>query len=284
VSSDTVATVLDTFAKKNLSFAPVVNELSGKVIGLIGISDIVAGILQIVDRTASNASDELIQKGQNFSSLPVRYLIDLSKMNPFRIIEVGESVLKAMEMMAKEGNLKVIIVVDDLGEPLGVITQSMIIRFIAENINIIGKEVLEKSANILDIVHPHVIQKVNLCESFIKVFDLLKESSIPTVAVVNNDDVVVAWMSIEDFKGFTEIREYLLNLIKPVGEVLMTHRSSQTSEPTSTCQSSDTLDYIILKFATTHCPYMWIVNEDPKKVPKGVVSLNDVFKVIKSIE
>jgi len=163
-------------------------------------------------------------------------------------------------------------VVNDVAQVVAVVSQSTVLRFLAENSNRIEHEKLEKSIDQVEMITKNPVT-VSCEADVVHAVHLMKEAGVPAVAVVNPvNSALVATFSVSDVTGLSQ--EYFGDLTKNVMSFLTTHSTPKL--PPFTCRSSSVVEFVLMKLVALKLHRLWLMDE--RERPNGVVSLTDVIR------
>lgn len=122
----------------------------------------------------------------------------LKKNNPFHPITKGYSLFSAVEILALS-EAKRVPVIDANSQVADVVTQSMMIDFLWQNIEMIGK-LAEKKIQDIQILRNHVVTQVDESSKAIVAFREMVNRQEDHVAVVNKSGQLVDNLSLRDLR------------------------------------------------------------------------------------
>jgi len=250
--------------------------------------DIVTAVLRVVQESKTVTIKDGVQvqwkswckdlhklehQGKSFFDHSVRYFINLSKLNPLSTIKEDATLSSLLEKLSEGTNRHRVLVVNDLEEPIAVISQSALLRFIAKNSNRIENTLLHANIDTVQLATKNPIS-VSYEADAVHAVHVTREAGVPAVAVVGKNGALVATFSVSDAKGL--LPEYFGDLTRNVMSFLTTH--SEPKLPPFTCRGSCTVEEVLMKMVALEVHRLWMVDE--RERPTGVVSLTDVIRFL----
>jgi len=261
-------------ALKKLDAAHVFGALvnSGPVIvGLIDMKDIVKSLIKFTrigwkdfsNENAKNLSDEAKMFTQQVVGeilSPETHLVRVTRSAP-----ICEAIAKMVN-----GNVRRLLVVDELGKTVNIITQFDIVKYLYENINEFGDISNYKVKDLKLGSAPVICAPLDECAA--AVFDFMISKNVRSVGIVNpNDNDLVANLSLSDLKGLNE--QNFENLAKNVFEFLLaTHEAPR---PVISCSPSDTFDDVLSLMIDNKIHRIYVL--DNQQHPSSVISCLDIL-------
>jgi len=252
-------------------FGAIVN--SGPVIvGVIDMKDIVRSLIKFTragwkdfsKENAVNLSDE----AKMFTQQVVGAILspDMNIVRVTRSAPVCEAVAKMVD-----GNVRRLVVVDELGKTVNVITQFDIVKFLFENIHEFGATQHYSVGDLGLGSRPVICASLDECAA--AVFHLMIAKNVRSVGIINDrsDDELVANLSLSDLKGLNE--KNFQNLSKNVFEFLLD--SQETPKPIISCTDSNTFAEVLERMIENKIHRVYVVDEVER--PCSVISLVDVL-------
>jgi len=264
-------------ALKKLDAAHVFGAIvhSGPVIvGLVDMKDIVKSMIKFTrigwkdfsNENAKNLSDE----AKMFTQQVVGALLsqDTHLVRVTRSAPICEAIAKMVD-----GNTRRLVVVDELGKTVNIITQFDIVKYLSENITEFGA-IRNRSVDSLSLgTGPVICSSLDECAA--AVFNFMTSKNVRSVGIVNGptDDnpELVANLSLSDLKGLNE--KNFQNLSKNVFEFLLaTH---ETPKPVVSCHGSNSFEDVLDLLIENKIHRIYVV--DRANRPCSVISLVDIL-------
>jgi len=204
-------------------------------------------------------------------------LSNYSGDNHYVPITLDKPLVEAMEVMTHDyPNLHRLPVVDDNGKLVGILSQSLLVKFL-------GQHVSKFDFASLPVKQTHVgLQKVisvNVNDKVSAALRAIKENKVSAVAVVDVNGVLVGNFSATDLKAFgyddtigrvatgaTSLREFV-DTVKPKARGVYPVIATTAS----------TTEEVIEAFTSTGVQRIWVV--DGAQKPIGVISLVDIINL-----
>lgn len=261
-----VEEVLQAFKDSELQFAPVYNA-HGDFVRILNISDIFfyfCGIQQ----------DDL----RTFFTQKVKHLWandNLKQTSP--LVPLGTSLAEVIKTLSTGQHY--VGVADKFSNTLfTIVSQLLVVHFIAKNISIIPTDLrnLPVQQFMKQIVQ---VKTIPSDTSTRESFEYLFMDNISAAAVVNRiSGSIMDTISTTDLVGVVYDRFKYLE--RPVVDFLNATRRTKTVKPPITCRTEDTLEYVIMKLASTGVHRLWVVDSATQLQYLGLVNLTNVLEAI----
>jgi len=293
--------------------APIIDENTGKIVGILDYKDLVAFILLVFSKDKDGQDHKIffdydrgtkikyivenaskLSQEDDDNKLSIHLLADLSTKNPTNTLLYSSPISKAVEIFST-GIHRLLLVKED-GSLFGILSQSDIVRYLAHlfPVQIPGQtndkrwELGEKPVSL---VRPEINQVITV-DRFATVMDALRvmyNSVISSVAIVEN---MGTKKLLRGNISMTDIKEVIKNnkwryLWYPVGNFFEEIRKLQEFDnngidkvPVYTVGVETSLIKVIQKLAVTKGHRIWIVTEGDNL--RSVYSLTDLMKLLKS--
>jgi CBS domain-containing protein len=262
----------------NILSLPVVDDTNsnGAVIGLLDVLDIIAALSEAWESTGRPQRREIL-------FTPISDIM-AKKTNPTYLVSITTPLLEVIKQYAKGGITRVMIVDRALEKNfcqqekpeemvVGLLTESDLVRFVAENFMWIKREKLfQQSLRDLGLGNRKPItvdQNVQAYQAFLEIHKHGSEGA----AMVDSSGKLMANVSASNIKGMTRRNFQLLS--RPLLHFLSRDRKRGWWH-LPVCTSLDTtFETVILQFVATKIHRMYIVDDEGK--PIGEISLSDVI-------
>jgi CBS domain-containing protein len=271
----------------NIHSLPVVdaNSNSGVVIGVLDILDIISALSESWDNNSTRA-----QRREKLT-IPISDLLSRESHPPTHLMSINTSLLDAVKQFAQsklsrvlivERRLENTIIQQDKPEDMviGLLTESDLIRFVAENLMWIRREkIFQQTLGQLNIGQrkPIIVQPNILAYQAFQ--EIHKNEGREGVALVDNNGKLIANISASNIKGMTRANIQLL--FRPLTDFLARDRKKGWWQLPICTTLDTTLENVVLQFVATKVHRMYIVDNEGK--PTGEVSLSDVIQQIGSL-
>jgi len=222
---------------------------------------------------------ELVKKMDTIDSEAVDHIINLSGRNPLITVSEDSTIRLVLQIFAETGTHSVS-VLDPLSafSKIGfVLTQSDLINWLDKHIEELGKL---KNLSIYELgLVQHCVFSIQQNVTALEAFRMMARHKLHSCAVVDEDGVLLGNISAKDIKGIKD-ESSLSILYLPARSFIgkLHEREKDIQYPVFSCQQSSTLAEVIhrLSFLKRHRLYV----ENTHKRPVGVVSLNDIVRII----
>jgi len=226
----------------------------------------------------------MVQKHKDFAALTVDSLLKSpNTMTNWSGIPIPctYSLLHVAEMMARERNIHRLAVVDDLDHRnlRAIVTQSQLVRFIWENVLLLGDLIKRPVQDFPELFHQ--IYTVNYRTRTLDVFHLMSEKNVTGLPVVDDNDQLVGAISIKDIKGMAADGCLFWRLFQPLNVYMEIVRSESDMEsfPVVYCQKTDKFSSVIDRLVFNKVHRVPVVESDKNKKVVGIITLRDVLYI-----
>jgi len=228
----TVAEALRRMARFNISSVPVTkSRKDSTVLGFVDMLDFLACLCKLTGKEGGKEFSEqdceaLKSKTEAFKNTKIRDLVDLSKKDPFYILNGDECLADAVEQYLK--GVHRIAISDDNGDLIGVISQWTIANYLA-TVPTDDKEwipTLRESVEKFKCKTAEV-ESVNWKETTINCFLKMYNKNVSCLAVLDDQGKLWGNLSASDLKGFQLFLNDFGDLLQPVNNFLSLIRKKQ---------------------------------------------------------
>jgi len=271
---------LQRLNRHKITSLPVINETTGKIMGILDALDHVNYLSTILDQEGIGPAR------WDFNLESIETLLNFSKRKAL-VMSNSANMYDGLVQLAK--GVKRIMVIDgpcELHEQeqeeeglLGLFTQSDVIRFLGGNpywLNRFPKS--QKTIKELGIVdHPFeevVSIEQNTPASF--GFKKIADTNTSGIAIVDDQGRIVANISATNIRGISRRNFQLLR--RPLYEFLQRDRRRGWWTMPICITENDTFEKVVLQFCSTKVHQMFVVDEEGR--PKHVVTLTDILRQI----
>jgi len=275
---ETVESCLAKLAEFHITAAPVLEN-----VGLVGVLDLLAFLVKtstkiLVDDVSGESrnltTDDmrmLRKRAKDFKLGKVQDLIDYSKKNPWVYLFDDQTVADAMVTFS-QGIHRVILFKRDSNKMLGILTQSDVVRFLAEEqktqFEIPVSHLKNKTEKLIT-----VSQSTLAFDSFLKIHD----NGLSSVGVLNHLGQLIGNLSAADLrlaaKDFTLLLRSTKDYLSLVRKV-----EGRPSGFTVVCSTDTPLQKCVESMGAQKVHRIYIVDADQK--PQAVISFTDILREI----
>jgi predicted transcriptional regulator len=256
---------------KILSVAVV--DYNGAYRGFVDLLDLVNFVVDVIDtRVYTSLSEGTRQRLLNTT------VSELVHRPPKREVHLGFSLFHSIEQMIR-GNQKYMAMVDWNDRPIGVLTQSMIIRYINNNLGMMNGSVTKTP--LWQIRNYTNVISVRETETAISAFRLMALRSVAGIAVVDVNDRVVDCISVSDLRG---LNPHFPNFWKLYESVRDFKKSVRTAYPFSvplsaiTVRRDETFGDVVRKMATQRIHRVFVVSDNDRLL--DIITQTDVLDFV----
>jgi CBS domain-containing protein len=265
----------------NILSLPVVdvNNPNGAVIGLLDVLDIISALSETLESGTARP------QRRDMLFTPISDIMSKKSHPPTYIISISTSLHDAVKQFAQNKFSRIMIVDRPLEQTImqqekpeelvvGLLTQSDLIRFVAENLMWIKKEkIFQQTLRELGLGQrkPIIVdQTIQAYQAFLEIHRNGREG----VALVDATGKLIANVSASNIKGMTR-RNFQL-LFRPLTHFLSRDRKRGWWQLPVCTTLDTTLENSVLQFVAAKVHRMYIVDNDGK--PIGEISLSDVVQ------
>jgi len=275
-SDDTIAEALEALKEHNIVSAPVWDISRKGFLGFMDVMDIVSFLLEKVSVDDIKGGKNITKA--NLSQLRIRDATNISQYNPWCPVYIGKPLLSVMDMFSG-GTIHRVPISDEQGSIVSIISQSKVVEFLSGIIPRFGNAA---SRTVSECFAPKVVECTHLEDRIGDAFSKIKQLRLSGLAVVNAEGVLAGNISASDMKAVI-IDNLCSELREPVG-VLMKRAAEAFEHPFRAlyCYTNDTLQQVLLTFATEQIHRLYIVNEGKQLL--GVITLSDIIDVLDRLD
>jgi CBS domain-containing protein len=262
----------------NILSLPVVDDTNnnGSVIGLLDVLDIIAALSETWENTVRPQRREIL-------FIPIAEIMT-KKKRPTYLVSIGTPVHEVIKQFNQNGITRAMIVdrsleknicIQDKPEEMvvGLLTESDVIRFVAENIMWIKKEKLfQQTLQELNLGKRQPItvdQNIQAFQAFLEIH----KNGCEGAAMVDANGKLISHVSASNIKGMTR-RNFQLLWRALINFLSRDRKRGWWNLPVCTTLDT-TLETVILQFVSTKVHSMYIVDDEGK--PIGEVTLSDII-------
>lgn len=289
---DTVAHASNILLTHNFLGVPVLN-VNNKFYGFLEQKDIVKFIVNLLFRDFSETQlaniDQVFQSAETFANTVVADVMPypVKLRSPNFIASQGSSLYTAWEILSKE-DVHRLPVVDKDGAIVDIITQSMLIDFLWQNLDKIGSVADTKVSNLFGGYEGKQVISIHDTDKTYNAFRKMIAEHVSGLAVVDADNRLVDNISFRDFKRTHSEARTFWRLWDSVSEFKA--RSDAEHPPPMKFDKplyvlgTDTLSTVIEQMATKHVHRIYEVSDKTSMRPVRVISQRDVLSAILTLE
>jgi CBS domain-containing protein len=280
--TETLPQAFQKLVDRNVLSLPVLNH-EGKYHGFVDMLDIVKHVMSLfgdVEQTTMADLEKLFLSEERFTKTQVHDVIPypLQKMNPFHPILRGFSLYTAWETLALTGVHRVP-VIDEEATVVDVVTQSMLIDFLWQNLEFVGEAanvpVSELGSNNIPLV-------VKGETKAIMAFQQMVQKNVSGVAVIDDNGKLVDNISLRDLKAIRPDAKVFWRLWNTVTDFKLKVREEFPGhhipgQPLAVTET-DTLWTVVEMMATKHVHRVFVVDSRETMRPVRVLSQTDILR------
>jgi CBS domain-containing protein len=285
ISTDTaevLPTVFKHLVSNNILSMPVLNQRK-KYYGMVEMYDLVEYVTTLfADLTTTKLVDleKMLLSEKKFVHATVKDVIrsPFSKYKTHRTLQKGYSLFSAWETLAL-GGIHRIAVLGELEEVVDIITPSMLIDFLWQNIEKIA-HAAKRTVRDMKVEPSESLGTVKHSTRAIVAFREMVRTEKSGLAVVDDHGKLVDNMSARDLRGIHTDANVFWRLWSSVSDFKARVRQEYPKTPTEPVYASkdDTLYSVVEKMATLHIHRVYVVDDNTH--PIRVITQVDVLREI----
>eukprot|EP00736_Rhodelphis_marinus_P001844 Rmarinus@m.18864 len=292
--NDTIEHALKILSREGVLSVPVRASDSIDYIGFVDMLDILTFIMRMYTTGTNETPEEgwapfltdfetLEHRGVRFGIKPVSQVINESNNDPFLPVYGHGTLLQAADEVFSQGVHRAP-VLDENNHMVNIISQSDIIKYLAEDISKLGP-LQNMTVGELDLgsVPPATM---SIRAQAIHGFYLMLFNKVSAIAITNDTGgEILGNLSISDLRSFKT--EHFSRLLEPVSSFIMKRinlppggprPSIEVRQHPITVSRRSTFGSVLLKCALYRLHRVWVVDESHR--PTGVISLTDIIKTV----
>jgi CBS-domain-containing membrane protein len=277
-ASDTVESVLNLMIKHNITSVPVVNA-DGVLVDLVGFHDVAELVLK--DLTFKNQGGERAEtlrrrvlKAQAFARQSVSVVVRNAGHIPVHAIAANSMLSECIYHFAR--GLHHCVIVDEDRKPVGLVSQSSILRLATKVPNMFTAVYLASAVAELNLGSPSV-RTVPFDATARQAIEIMVSERKSALAVVSQHNAVVGMISLTDVKLFQHNpAENLLTM--PVLQFCSAVRMASVSDdrvPVIALRDTATLQEVLLQITSSKIHRLFVVDENQQAC--RIISLTDLI-------
>jgi len=280
----TIERVLSRLNNHNILSMPVVDQNKG-VIGIIDVLDLTSAVNHALKSKSTVNIQNRIRN--DFMNRTVGNLLSQKESKMYEI-STESNLYSAIQHMIKLKQERFLIVEKSISgevaeishpEPTGVdglLTQSDILRFLAQNVMLLSREPhFQKSLQELGIGYrkPKIVP---LCNNVAQTFMDMGVAGLHGVAIVDHDGKLFANLSASDLKGMTRKNCVVLN--STIAEFLKKDRKRGWWVRPIIVDRNSSLFHLMLLFVSSKVHRIYVIDDDGK--PVGEINHTDILSEV----
>jgi len=221
-----------------------------------------------------NLFDIITQKNSKYIHSTVSHVLDhnAETTEPYESVKPEDSVLTAMELFAR--GLHRLVIINDSNEPIGMLTQSAVIKFLSQKLGVLGT----KSIRELKIGSRPCIT-VGKETKTIDAFAIMRQKQISGVGVVDSRSALIGNLSSRDLNAVNNASLYH-SMFKSVGAFISSMKQLLVNEdqPLISVSEDTKLSYVLNRMSGNRIHRIYITDAHQK--PLGVIAMRDILKCV----
>jgi CBS domain-containing protein len=303
-SKDTVNVALQTCAFFRVSSCPVWDTEWQKCSGLIDVTDLVSLLVNIADNVQpkymrSISTDDVLPDANTLDQLKKQWneqkvepIMNLCGTNEVTVLMYEESIYDALVLLA-QGIHRIPLLSKENTEIIGIISQSLVVNFLYENLDKFGdkpKQLIQQILRNDKIGNVHKVVSVQEDDLVLDAFRKIRDDKISAVSVINEDKKITGVISATDIgllfrqgQDFSEMNDLIYSRAKTFVELARKHNDI-TIPPVVSCILTDTLGMAMAKIVENAVHRVFVVQSQKSETFAitgnnllGVLSLKDIL-------
>jgi len=280
---DTLPDLFKKLVDNNVLAVPVLNQKQDYY-GMVEIFDIVRFVTEMftdVTNTSMLDLERLFSSDVKFSNAIVADIMQwpLRKVNPFHPVPKGYSLFSACEILSLS-NARRVPVIDSDGQVADVVTQSMLIDFLWQNIEKIGT-LADKKVQDIQLLHNHVVTQVDSSTKAIVAFREMVNRQVDHVAIVDAEGKLIDNLSLRDLRGIRPDVKVFYRLWSSALEYktkLRAEYAEKTPPGVLHVLPTDTLYSVVEMMAVKHVHHIFVIDNAERMIPIRVITQADILR------
>jgi len=281
---DSISHAFKQMIDKKILSVPVYDPIKHHFESFIDMVDIVSFCVERLPQEELTNGDlsSLMESAKEFKTVNCGQIADISKRNQYCPVESTAPLRASIELMAK-WSVHRVPVVDAGGDLITILTQSRVIKYIHQHMNMF-EDIAGRTLESLRMIHEGVISIPHRSLT-IEAFKAIHDKKVSAVAVVDNDGKLVGNVSASDLKVVGYDGALLSRLFYPISQFLKIlpheHKEALKIEGPVCVKPSATFREVIDKLVNIRIHRLYVV--DDNQIPIGVVSQLEVLGALLSV-
>ncbi|EGC35571.1 hypothetical protein DICPUDRAFT_78725 [Dictyostelium purpureum] len=283
--TDNLTKVFKGLIERGFLSVPVFQQTDKKKwYGFIDLLDIVRHVTTHFGKEKMSIEQDfwkLSEEEEKFKTLTVNDDIHTPNQIDLTQITQNYSLFSAFEIFARDPMVHRIPILDNMVNRhlVSILTQSQLIKFVYENLPLLGskKDLLVKNMTGISMGNVITVESSTLA---IDAFKILENKDVNGIAVVDGNGALIDNLSARDLKAIATDGAFFWKLYKPVEEFLGYLKTDSVTVRPRHAQfilESDTFETALTKIFTNSIHRLFIVDSLETKKPIGVISLSDLL-------
>lgn len=253
----TVSEALKTFNTERVLSCPIANSNNGAdVWGFLDLFDLLSYLLELWDENEEAETNAIAKLGEKFLNHTIKDLTDRSDNDVYAAV-IGEEHAHRLVKLFGLGVHRVA-QLDLRGSLASVISQSDVVRYLRDNIKLLGESV-NKPINELNMISASELVVAQADQTAISAFKLIATNLVSAVPIVDKEGVLAGTLSVSDLR-------LIQDDLSPLLLSALQYKSSQEPRPAVVCTSNATLGSVIETLANSNVHRVWVVDEQQKPI------------------
>jgi len=285
ISTDTKELLHNVFKKivtANILALPVLNQRM-KYYSMIEMTDLVEFITTLFPDLSSTRLidlENMFVSEKKFVLATVKDIIrsPFSRKKAYKTLHTGFSLITAWEILARGGSR--IVVLGETDEVVDIITPSMLVDFLWQNIEKIGK-VAQRQVKDFKIETELLVSVKNSTKTIVA-FRQMVRTETSGIAIVDDHGKIIDNLSARDLRGIHTDANVFWRLWSTVSEFKKRIREEDPKTPHGLIYvlPTDTLYTVVEKMATLHVHRIYVIDNIQSCQPQRVITQTDILREI----
>jgi len=272
-TTDTISEVFKILIDNFILSVPLLDVTTKKYVAFIDIFDILAYVVEVLNLPIENDSWMMSSQFQTTSCI---VLPNRSQRNPWQIVSEEAPLQSAISILAQSGAHR-LAVIDSQGRFSSIITQSRIVRFLANRSMELGslgdQEVRNLPLMSTNLVTIYSYER--LLDSFLKIYNY----NISCVGVIDEEGKLIGNISITDFKDIGFSAGMFQKMFITNSQFLNRKIEGQDLPHLIWCYPKTSLRDVLFKLRVNGIHRVYIVDSEDTMFPEGVITMTDILNL-----
>lgn len=274
-ANQTVEEAVKILSENKILSAPVKDDKTGELLGLLDMLDLVSFVLKVAPEPAEMKHDPraLDTAARALALEQVRNVVNASGRDPLVPVFEHDPATHALDLFTKRVHR--VVVYNNKNEFTGIVSQSNILHFLADKL-VVGdmKNLAEKTLADLGLGGEAPLS-VKTTDSVLRTIHLLETSGLSAAALVEKDGKLCGNFSASVLRGL--YADKWPSFLERVDDFLQRH-SPDSLQPICVYRTATFLT-VCQELTKAKVHQIYVIDADYK--PVGIVSLTDIMRVFK---
>jgi len=276
----TVGEAITKLKQNNITSAPVIGNQG--ILGMVDMLDLLTFACGKMGFKNPDYSSSKRAVGE-FLAKPVKNLINVSGRDKYIALPNTSTLQSIFQLLAKP-NIHRVLIHNEEGELVGLLTQSTILRFLQQNKSKVSSLMNQKAKDVWPVGQKKV-ETIDFDKFVIDVLCTLVDKEISGIAVVNNEGQIVGNISASDLKRMSvdhplqlcyDVYESIKTFMNITGDKNKPHNERLPKFDPIVVKTDDTVGQVVDTIVSKRIHRVYVVDENNR--PVGEISLCDIIQ------